>query len=141
MKTLKQKIWCNLPDYFIYKFMKFFKSFAELMIFDSFVKMSNNIFFIDSMAIDADKKPQTVHKHSGQTISQITRLVEIDIEKKKNNKTVQILSELTFPRVNVHEIAKQFYNYMIHGIGFRCSKKAKRVKFIIGMDFYLFCGL
>lgn len=93
------------------------------------------------MAIDADKKPQTVHKHSGQTISQITRLVEIDIEKKKNNKTVQILSELTFPRVNVHEIAKQFYNYMIHGIGFRCSKKAKRVKFIIEMDFYLFCGL
>lgn len=66
--------------------MKFFKSFAELMIFDSFVKMSNNTFFLDSMVIDADKKkPQTVHKHSGQTISQITRLVEIDIETKKQN--------------------------------------------------------
>lgn len=75
------------------------------------------------MAIDADKKPQTVHKHSGQTISQITRLVEIDIEKKKNNKTVQILSELTFPRVNVHEIAKQFYNYMIHESVFDEAKK------------------
>lgn len=43
------------------------------------------------MAIDADKKPQTVHKHSGQTISQITRLVEIDIEKKKKQNCANLI--------------------------------------------------
>lgn len=36
---------------------------------------------------------------------------------------MQILSELTFPRVNVHEIAKQFYNYMIHESVFDEAKK------------------